>query len=389
MDKAQRKDFKFWRVADISVAHFIHDIYSSFLSAILPLIKEKLGLSYFLVSTLPMFGRAPSAVNFLIGLMAEKMAIRYFIILAPLVTTITMSLIGVANTYTELAILLFLMGWSSAFFHVAGPVMIKRMSGEMTGLGMSFYMFAGEAARSAGPLLIAFAIEDLWGLEGSWRLMPIGLLASAILYFRLRQLKRTDFKAKNNNPFKGAWASFVQMIPFFGVITGYTFIRGINRALITTLLTLYLVDAKDFDITTAALWLAISQGFAALGTLSSGYVSDLIGRRTILFIVALITPVFLLLFIHTGGVLQLTMLSAAAFFMSASSPVILALVNDKNKEKQSFTNGIYMTISFAFSMGAIAIAGISIDIIGLEKTYQYAPFFALLTLPFALMMPKR
>ena len=135
--RLKNKGFRFWGVMDISIAHYVHDVYSSFLSAILPLIKEKLGLSYFLVSTLPLFGRAPSAVNFLIGLMAEKMAIRFFIIITPLITTIVMSLIGVANNYFELATLLFIMGWSSAFFHVAGPVMVKRMAGEVSGFGMS------------------------------------------------------------------------------------------------------------------------------------------------------------------------------------------------------------------------------------------------------------
>lgn len=89
--------FRVWRVIDISIAHFVHDVYSSFLAPILPLLIDKLGLSYFLASTLPLFGRIPSALNFLIGLIAEKTAIRYFIIVTPAITTISMSLIGLSR----------------------------------------------------------------------------------------------------------------------------------------------------------------------------------------------------------------------------------------------------------------------------------------------------
>ena len=107
-----------------------------------------------------------------------------------------MSLLGIAPTYTIVAVLLFVMGISSALFHVPSPVMVKKISGDQTGKGMSFYMFGGEMARTIGPLVITGAVS-LWGLEGTWRLMPFGLVASFILYLRLRKIKiSSDFQSK-------------------------------------------------------------------------------------------------------------------------------------------------------------------------------------------------
>jgi len=44
----------------ISVAHLLHDVYSSFLSPILPLLIEKLGISYSAAGFLSVAQRLPS-----------------------------------------------------------------------------------------------------------------------------------------------------------------------------------------------------------------------------------------------------------------------------------------------------------------------------------------
>jgi FSR family fosmidomycin resistance protein-like MFS transporter len=174
MSKKLKSQFKLIRVTEISLAHFIHDIYASILAPVLPIIIEKLGVSYFLAGLLSVMGRLPSVFNPIIGLIADRKEIRYFIILTPAITAISMSLIGLADNYIILLVLLSIMGWSSAFFHVPAPVLIRRLSGDKKGLGMSFYMVAGELARGFAPILIVSAIS-WWTFEGTWRIMPLGL----------------------------------------------------------------------------------------------------------------------------------------------------------------------------------------------------------------------
>jgi len=145
-------------------------------------------MTMLLSSLLDIFQRTPNLFNPLVGLLADKAPARYFIIVTPAITAITMSLLGAAPYYSVLAILLFVMGISGALFHVPSPVMIKKVSGNRIGKGMSFYMLGGEIARTLGPLIITGAVS-LWGLEGTWRLIPFGLVASFILYFKLRKIK--------------------------------------------------------------------------------------------------------------------------------------------------------------------------------------------------------
>ena len=191
-----KKKFQFGNVLTLSFAHLSHDIYSAFLAPVLPLLISKLGISLSLAGFLDIARKLPSLFNPFVGLIADRVCVRYFIIVTPAITGIAMSLLGVAPSYPILLILLLVAGISSTLFHVPTPVMIKHVSADQTGKGMSYYMLGGELARTLGPLLITAAIS-LWGLEGSWRVMPLGIIASFILYFKLRNVSMNkDFQKK-------------------------------------------------------------------------------------------------------------------------------------------------------------------------------------------------
>ena len=56
----------------MSAAHFVHDCYTAFLAPALPLIIDKLGISYGMTGLLAVIQRIPSLVNPLIGIVAER-----------------------------------------------------------------------------------------------------------------------------------------------------------------------------------------------------------------------------------------------------------------------------------------------------------------------------
>jgi len=385
MSKNPKSHFKLLRVSEISVAHFIHDIYASILAPVLPIIIEKLGLSYFLAGLLSVMGRLPSVFNPIIGLIADRKEIRYFIILTPAITAISMSLIGLANNYISLFVLLSIMGWSSAFFHVPAPVLIRRLSGEKKGLGMSLYMVAGELARGFAPIVIVSAIS-WWTFEGTWRIMPLGLFASAILYFRLRKLK--DIEITQKASYNKAFRYFLKLFPFFSVISAYIFIRGIVRALLVTFLPTYLTS-EGSTLFGAATALSIVEFSGAAGTLVAGTLSDKIGRQNTLLIIAFLLPIFVYLFIHTNGIISFIMLGFSGFILFGASPVLLALINDIESDRQNFVNGTYMAINFAVAALSMLVVGGLSDLIGLNKMFEYLPYFALAIIPAALLLKNK
>ena len=148
----QNKKFQKDKVFTLSFAHLAHDTYSAFLAPLLPLLIEKLGISLFMSAILDVARNVPALLNPFFGLIAEKTGVKYFVILTPAITAISMSLIGLAPSYSVVFILLFVAGISAALFHVPSPTMIKESSGEKVGTGMSFFMVGGELAKTLGPI---------------------------------------------------------------------------------------------------------------------------------------------------------------------------------------------------------------------------------------------
>ncbi|NOX87031.1 MAG: MFS transporter, partial [Chlorobi bacterium] len=264
MKKEGNKKFKTSDVVLISSSHLLHDIYSSFLAPLRPLLIEKFGISLALASVWDLVQRVPWFFNPFIGMIAEKTAARYFVIITPAVTAVSMSLLGVADSFTMVAVLLFVMGVSSALFHVPSPVMVKKLAGSYTGQGMSFFMFGGEMARTLGPLVITGAVS-IWGLEGTWKLIPFGLLASFILYFKLRNIQiSSDLKAGEKPT--GFGRIIKKYFPFFMILVGFTLFRSIMKSGLAAFLPTYFFNEKGETLWFANSALAVFQLAGAVGT---------------------------------------------------------------------------------------------------------------------------
>lgn len=372
----------------VSSAHLLHDIYSSFLAALRPLLIEKFGITLALASVWDLIMRVPWFLNPFIGMIAEKTAARYFIIVTPAITATTMSLLGVAPSFAIVSVLLFVMGVSGAFFHVPSPVMIKRLSGNYTGRGMSFFMFGGEMARTLGPLIITAAVT-YWGLEGTWKLIPFGLIASFILFLKLKDVKISD-KFKHQETEKPNYLGTIKKyIPFFLILVGITLFRAIMKSGLTAFLPTYFYTEKGESLWFANSALAVFQLAGAIGTILSGTISDKLGRKTTLLIISILSPIMMFLFVSSSGWLSFVFLLLLGFFVFAPGPVLMALVQDNSKSLPVFMNSIFMTISFITSATAVLFAGLLGDWIGLEKTYLISSILALGAIPFVLLLKKQ
>ncbi len=376
----KEKKFETGNVILISIVHFVHDVYSSFLAPLLPLLIEKLSMSYSQAGFLTVIQRLPSLLNPFVGILADKISVKLFVISAPAITVIAMSLIGVAPSYTFLAIILLVMGFSASMFHVPAPVMIRKIAGNRVGKGMSFFMLGGELARSVGPIVILGAVS-LWGLEGTYKLIPFGLIASIILYGRFRNLTITS-KVESKET-KKIIKVLKQYSSLLFVIIGILFFTSIIKASIATFLTVYLTDQGE------SLWysgfaLSIFQLSGAIGTFFSGTFSDRVGRRKVLITAALANPILLFLFIFSSGVLSLLLLVIMGFFLFAFTPVLLAIVNQSKSEFPTFLNGVFMTINFLTGAVTVSLIGFSADLFSLHTTYYISSILGLLVIPFVL-----
>ncbi len=366
-------EFRTANVATLSTTHFLHDTFSSFFAPLLPLLTEKLGFTYAMAGVLATVQKLPSLLNPLIGLIADRIVIRSAIILAPVVTIITMGLMGLAPSVALLGVLLFTCGISAAVLHVAAPVLMRQVSGNQIGRGMSYFMFGGEISRTIGPLLITAAVS--W-----WRLIPFGLVASILLFFNLRTIDKSHLKQFQKKSKTHLSQSVREIAPFFVLVAPILLFRGFSKTALTLFLPTYMV-AGGASLKTGAFALAFLELAGALGALAAGSLSDKLGRKTILLTIMILTPILMFLFTLTTGPLQWLLLGAMGLIFFASTPVFMAMIHDLNSDRPAFANGIFMTVSFAASSIVALLVGVLADRYGFVATYQITAALSLCAIP--------
>jgi FSR family fosmidomycin resistance protein-like MFS transporter len=352
----------------------------------LPLLIQKFGLSLATAGLLDVVRRIPSLFNPVIGLIADNYFMRYLVVLSPGVSAICMSLLGVTPSYIIIFILLFVTGISSSLFHIPSPVMVRNFSGRKTATGMSFFMLGGELARTLGPLFITAALS-IWGLEGSYRVMPIGIIASIVLFFKLKNV--TALNINNNNVRgKGVRNIIIELIPFFAFIIGFQLFRAGMKSALTLYLPTYLVMQGE-SLWIAGISLSVIQFAGAAGTFGAGYFSDKIGHRKMLLITGIISPVVMFLLIESSKLLMIPLLVLMGLLLFVSGPIILTLVQETNSERPAFVNSIYMSINFTISSLMVLVVGILGDNLGLKLTFQICIVISVLSIPFIFILPKK
>ena len=380
--------FQTSKVLFLSFTHLLHDIYTSILSPLLPLIEAKYGISHFMSGSLSVFQRIPSFANPLLGVLAERTNAKYFIIATPAFSALFMSLLGIAPNYYFIALLLFLSGISASLFHIPTPGLIKYFSGQKTGQGMSFFMLGGELARTLGPLIITYLIlkdNSLLQLEETYKLMPLGIIASIVLYFKLRN---SDYlKPKNKEKFKLKEA-LIENKSLFILLIFVTFFTGILKSSLALYIPLYLTESGT-NLAFAGISLAVFQLAGAAGTLTSGVISDFIGTKTTLIISAIFTPALTFGFLYTSGILQIVFIILLGVFNFANMPVILAVINKYSKKNLSFINGTYFGISFFVSSASLLIIGFAADVYNFFVAFHIAGILNLGLIPTIIILHKK
>jgi FSR family fosmidomycin resistance protein-like MFS transporter len=382
LEKIKNSRFQTGKVILVSVAHFFHDVYTAFLAPLIPLLREHLHFSLAFAGTLNVVQRLPMLLNPLVGILAERSKARYFVIVAPAVTTVAMSLLGVAPSKAFLVLLVLVSGISSAFFHVPSPVMIRKVAGSRMGRGMSFFMVGGELARTLGPILVTGAVE-VWGLKGTLHLMPVGLLSSAILWYKFRHESIREGIGKSNS--YEYLRTMRQIFPLISSIAMIFFFRAAMKSALTFYLPVFLVDQGKSTVF-AGVSLSVLQGAGVLGTLVAGNLADRFGQKRILVLTTVLTPLLMLCFLYSTGVLQMICLMLTGFILFFTGPVFLSIINQVKTKHHNLVNGVYMTTTFMIGAIMVTVVGFMGDALTLEETFHYVAFVAFGAIPFAIRM---
>jgi FSR family fosmidomycin resistance protein-like MFS transporter len=381
---SRREDeFNTAEVVTVAAAHGAHDTYFAYLPTLLPLLIENLGLNTTQAGLLTAFNQFPNLLQPLIGHLADRRNLKVLVVLAPALSGFLITLIGLAPSFGTAALLLMLAGFSTAGFHSIAPAMVGARSGRKIGRGMGFFMVGGELGFGLGPLVVVAGIGVLT-LRGLPWLMTLGMLASVILYFRLKDtstVRRVESQA--SLPVRQALA---QMRSLLLPIMAITFITAfLNANLVNYLPTFMSREGATFSLAGASLALVELSG--TLGVFLMGLFSDRLGQRNIALLGTLGSAAFSAGFLFSRGWAQLVMLVGVGLTAFIANPAFLALIQTRFQANRSLANGVYMSTAFVLRSLVVVLVGWLADRFGMRPVFAGSTAAALLALPLIFLLP--
>ena len=299
-----------------------------------------------------------------IGYQADRRNLRILVIIAPAISAVCMSLLGVAPTYAMLAFLLLIVGAGSAGLHAVGPVIAGNTAGQM-GRAMGTWMVGGGLGYTIGPLVIGaissrrasgHTVADDWRDHGVRR--------------AVRQAARRHVVPERRRRGHGAKRS-PQCAPCCSPSSASPYVRSFMAAALSTYLPLFL-KGEGSTLWFAGAALAIFEAAGMAGSLTAGAASDRIGRRKVLRS-------------RDGGrhaphgrvhACEWRRPPAAArrarLLGLAIMPVMMALVQERFPENRAMANGLYLGLSFVANAAATLALGLFADAFSLRMAFMLA-----------------
>ncbi len=370
-------------VTAIASGHALHDTYTAFLPPLLPVLIEKFTLSNAQAGLLSVFMQWPSLLQPFIGYLADHVNLRYLVIIAPAVSAAAMSLLGIAPSYAVMALLLIIVGISAAGLHAVGPVIAGNLSGRSLGRGMGLWMVGGGLGYTVGPLIIVAALNRV-KLEGTPWLMTGGILASAVLYVRLRDVSSQTNGGAQTRPWRQAFRS---LRPIMVPVVGITVVRSFMSSALGTFLPTFL-KGEGSSLWFAGAAMAVFEAAGMVGALTAGSLSDRLGRRRILAVAMALASPLMAAFLLAHGSVRLPILVALGMCALSIMPVMMALLQENFPENRALVNGIYLGLSFLTNAAATVILGALADAFSLRMAFTLSAAVPLLGVPFVRWLPK-
>lgn len=352
IEEAEADEFSTRHVGSVALAHGVHDLYAGFLPPFLPILIEKYGFSNLIGGSLTLFYSMPSLLQPLFGSLADQHNLRVFVSLAPLITGLMMTLLGVVPSSIILIGLLIVAGTSSAALHAIGPALNSKHAGKKLGRGMSFWVNAGSFGYALGSLIFVSAY-DLLGLERLPLMAVLGAVVSVLVW---NWLKDADTRAQGARTEKAKPRDWSKIIRVMAPVAFIIATRALMISILSTYFPAFLLElgANTF-LSGAGLTLIFIAG--VVGSFVAGSLSDRFSRLGILAIATIAQTACMLIFLQTKGWLQILVLILIGFFEVAAVPVFMAHVQEGFREERAFINGLFLSLNFVGSALAVPLVG--------------------------------
>ena len=372
----------------LSICHCLNDTLQSVISAVYPLFKEDLGLSFAQIGLITLvYQSAASVCQPLTGLFFDKWPSAWSLPTGMSFTLVGLLSLAFANTLPLVLCSVALVGIGSSVFHPEASRLTSLASGGKRGLAQSLFQVGGNLGGSLGPLLAAvfvapygrrhIALFTILAFTAIMVMIPVGHWYKSFL-LRLRKAEGETLKTSVCRPLPMGKTVFSIAILLILIFSKYIYMASLN-----SYYTFYLIHKFGVSVQASQLYLFVFLIATAIGTLLGGPIGDRVGRKYVIWASILGAAPFTLIMPHVENLYLTTILSfCVGLTLSSAFPAILVYAQELLPYKLGLLSGLFFGFAFGVAGIASAVLGNMADRYGIEAVYNvcgYMPLIGLVT----------
>ena len=365
-----------------------NDTLQSVISAVYPLFKEDLGLSFAQIGLITLvYQSAASVCQPLTGLFFDKWPSAWSLPTGMSFTLVGLLSLAFANTLPLVLCSVALVGIGSSVFHPEASRLTSLASGGKRGLAQSLFQVGGNLGGSLGPLLAAvfvapygrrhIALFTILAFTAIMVMIPVGHWYKSFL-LRLRKAEGETLKTSVCRPLPMGKTVFSIAILLILIFSKYIYMASLN-----SYYTFYLIHKFGVSVQASQLYLFVFLIATAIGTLLGGPIGDRVGRKYVIWASILGAAPFTLIMPHVENLYLTTILSfCVGLTLSSAFPAILVYAQELLPYKLGLISGLFFGFAFGVAGIASAVLGNMADRYGIEAVYNvcgYMPLIGLVT----------
>jgi FSR family fosmidomycin resistance protein-like MFS transporter len=347
-------------VSVVSLAHFSIEVADGGISLVLPLIKERLGISHTLIAIIMMVRIIGSSVfQPVFGVLVDLKPQGWLLPTSVLLTSAGVAALGYSPLYIAVLAAVFIGGLGAAAFHPAASKAVYLNSGIKKASGLALFMVCGNVGYALGPIVMSLLL--IQGLQGTIYIMIPGIAATVVL---LQSMKRPAVmvpEAPGTGRDLRLWVSEGLSKPVI-LLTSFSVMRSLVHLGFITYIPFY----YPYEMTSWALALYLVAG--ALGTLVGGTLADRHGPKRVTILSSLLAAPMSIAFAATSGVWSFIFLALSGMTLVATASVTILLCQDLMPKSIGLASGLMM--GFVYGVAGIALVpfGYLADLISVHAT---------------------
>ena len=368
----------------LGLSHLLNDTLQSVITAVYPLLKESMALSFVQIGFITLVYQISASVfQPLVGFYLDKKPNPWFLPIGMSFTLIGLVVLAFSGTLHQVLFSVFLVGIGSSILHPEASRLTSLASGGKRGLAQSVFQVGGNMGRSLGPLLAALCIAP-YGQRNIVFFALLALCAIIVMIPICRWYKR-KLKALRLNK-DGMKTEVVSPLPrkktifSLSVLLILIFSKYVYLASITSYYTFFLIEKFDVTVRDSQFFLFAFLFASALGILLGGPVGDKVGRKYVIWVSILGAAPFSLIMPHANLLWTCILSILIGLILSSAFSAILVYAQELLPSKLGLISGLFFGLAFGIAGIASAVLGGLADKFGIEYVYQLCAYMPLLGL---------